>query len=74
MSDAPVIVKKSERKGMTTQLHEGEYISVTGPATFRIIKTNHYGHAKRSLVNVLADESVKIWKNRGPGEQKASEE
>jgi hypothetical protein len=69
MSSPQVIVKKSPLRGLTTELREGDTITVDGPATFRIIKTNHNGHSQRSLINILADDCVKILKGSHRGEK-----
>ena len=60
------ILRKSPNTGaFVSDLKENETLSVNGPATFKLLQCNSDGHRYLSKVAVIADKSVKIWKNFG---------
>lgn len=62
----PSILKKRSNKGtFVTELKAGETLSVNGVATFKLIEACHQNNKDRSLVSVVAEKDVKIFKNYG---------
>lgn len=60
----PSILRKRPLPGnFVTSLKQGESLTVSGEATFRIIETNHKGNKTESKISVNAPKETKIFKN-----------